>query len=85
MAQQTFYLGSVGPLFYDDEDVPEGFSGSKRLSLMDSTFSGIGGGVSPGDQVVTDVSLSIDFEAKTFSLTVTKQPLGNPLAPNEGP
>ena len=36
MAEQTFYLGSVGPLFYDDEDIPAGFSGNRRGMVLDS-------------------------------------------------
>ena len=85
MAKQTYYIGSHGPYYYDDEDVPAGMSGTRRFSIIDSAMtSGGTGAVQPGDHVVTDVALSIDFSAKTFNLTVTKKPLGNPLMPNDG-
>jgi hypothetical protein len=85
MAEQTYYIGSLGPFYYDDEDVPVGIGGTRRFSIIDSGMgSGGTGAVQPGDEVVTDVTLSIDFSAETFTLTVTKKPLGNPLMPNDG-
>lgn len=85
MAERTYYIGSHGPYYYDDEDVPAGMSGTRRCSIIDSGMSSGGANaVQPGDQVVTDVTLSIDFSAKTFILAVTKKPLGNPLVPNDG-
>lgn len=85
MAERTYYIGSHGPYYYDDEDVPVGMSGTRRFSIIDSAMSSGGAdAVQPGAQVVTDVTLSIDFSAQTFNLTVTKKPLGNPLVPNDG-
>ena len=69
MAEKEFYIGSLGPFFYDDEDVPPGISSVIRRALIDD---GVSVGESLGIEVVTDVSLSIDFTAETFDLTVTK-------------
>ena len=69
MAEKEFYVGSLGPFFYDDEEIPSGVSGVIRRALIDD---GVSVGESLGIEVVTDVSLSIDFTAETFDLTVTK-------------
>lgn len=70
MAMKEYYIGSHGPYFYDDTEIPPGFSGLTRRAIMDPNTTDVG-----GTEVVTDVSLSIDFDAKTFNLTVTKTTL----------
>ena len=70
MAVKEYYVGTHGPYFYEDTDIPPGFSCTTRRAIMDPNTKDMA-----GTQVVTDVSLTINFEAKTFNLTVTKETL----------
>ncbi len=70
MALKEYYIGSHGPYYYEDTEIPPGFAGVVRRAIMDPNTKDL-----TGTQVVTNVSLTIDFDAKTFNLTVTKETL----------